>query len=74
MGFDYDTTLEQIELVRGATNEFDLAAYLAGEMTPVFFGTALGNFGVREMLDRARSERDGRGDTAGQPGENPPKE
>jgi len=51
LGFDYDTTLEQIELVRGATNEFDLDAYLAGEMTPVFFGTALGNFGVREMLD-----------------------
>ncbi|GAB2880812.1 peptide chain release factor 3 [Microbulbifer echini] len=42
---------EEIELVRGATHEFDLEAYLAGELTPVFFGTALGNFGVREMLD-----------------------
>ncbi|WP_188151919.1 peptide chain release factor 3 [Teredinibacter waterburyi] len=42
---------EEIELVRGATNLFDLDAYLAGELTPVFFGTALGNFGVREMLD-----------------------
>ncbi|SMF60191.1 bacterial peptide chain release factor 3 (bRF-3) [Alteromonadaceae bacterium Bs31] len=42
---------DEIELVRGATNEFDLDAYLAGELTPVFFGTALGNFGVREMLE-----------------------
>lgn len=42
---------EQIDFVRGATNQFDLEEYLAGRMTPVFFGTALGNFGVREMLD-----------------------
>ncbi len=42
---------EQIEFVRAATHEFDLDEYLAGRMTPVFFGTALGNFGVREMLD-----------------------
>ena len=42
---------EEIEFVRGATNEFNLEEYLAGRMTPVFFGTALGNFGVREMLD-----------------------
>ena len=42
---------EQIDFVRGATNEFNLEEYLAGRMTPVFFGTALGNFGVREMLD-----------------------
>ena len=41
----------QIELVRGASHEFDHAEYLAGRMTPVFFGTALGNFGVREMLN-----------------------
>ncbi len=51
LGPDYQDTCDQIELVRGATHEFDLAAYLRGEMTPVFFGTALGNFGVREMLD-----------------------
>lgn len=42
---------EEIELVRGATHKFDLQEYLAGRLTPVFFGTALGNFGVREMLD-----------------------
>lgn len=42
---------DEIELVKGATHQFDLEAYLAGKLTPVFFGTALGNFGVREMLD-----------------------
>ena len=42
---------EEIDFVRGATNQFNLEEYLAGRMTPVFFGTALGNFGVREMLD-----------------------
>src|SRR5690606_13031615 len=51
LGMDYENTRNEIELVRGATNEFDLEAYLKGEMTPVFFGTALSNFGVREMLD-----------------------
>ena len=43
--------IEEIELVRGATPEFNLDAYLEGRMTPVYFGTALGNFGVREMLE-----------------------
>ena len=42
---------DEIELVRGATPEFNREEYLAGRLTPVFFGTALGNFGVREMLD-----------------------
>ncbi len=42
---------DAIELVRGASHEFDLDTYRAGRLTPVFFGTALGNFGVREMLD-----------------------
>ncbi|WP_111643239.1 peptide chain release factor 3 [Marinimicrobium alkaliphilum] len=51
LGSDAESIREEIDLVRGATPEFDLDAYLAGQMTPVFFGTALGNFGVREMLD-----------------------
>jgi peptide chain release factor 3 len=42
---------DQIELVRGASHEFDLDLFLKGKLTPVFFGTALGNFGVREMLN-----------------------
>ena len=46
-----DDIRDEIELVRGATHQFDRDAYLAGKLTPVFFGTALGNFGVREMLD-----------------------
>ncbi|MCC5855495.1 MAG: peptide chain release factor 3 [Idiomarina sp.] len=46
-----DELREQIELVKGASNEFDLEMFLAGELTPVFFGTALGNFGVDHMLD-----------------------
>ena len=49
---DYaDDVLEELELVKGATNIFDMDEFLAGRMTPVFFGTALGNFGVREMLN-----------------------
>lgn len=46
-----DDVREEMELVRGATHKFDREEYLAGRLTPVFFGTALGNFGVREMLD-----------------------
>jgi peptide chain release factor 3 len=50
-GNDYAAFNEQIELVRGASHTFDHAAFLRGELTPVFFGTALGNFGVQHMLD-----------------------
>jgi peptide chain release factor 3 len=41
---------EEIALVKGATQEFDVAAYLAGAQTPVFFGSAINNFGVEELL------------------------
>ena len=41
---------EEIELVDGATDEFDLARVQAGELTPVFFGSALNNFGVENFL------------------------
>ena len=47
----HEELADEIELVRGASHEFDLEAYRAGRMTPVFFGTALSNFGVKEMLD-----------------------
>ncbi|MBZ0091773.1 MAG: peptide chain release factor 3 [Sulfuricellaceae bacterium] len=40
-----------IELVRGASHAFDRAAYLAGKQTPVFFGSAMNNFGVQSLLD-----------------------
>jgi len=42
---------EEIELVRGASHEFELEAYLKGELTPVFFGSAINNFGMAELLD-----------------------
>ena len=42
---------EEIELVKGASHEFDLDEYLAGRQTPVFFGSAINNFGILELLD-----------------------
>ena len=42
---------EELELVQGASHEFDHEMFLKGELTPVFFGTALGNFGVDHVLD-----------------------
>jgi peptide chain release factor 3 len=42
---------EEIELVKGACPEFNLQKYLAAEQTPVFFGSALNNFGIEEFLD-----------------------
>lgn len=51
LGDLYDDFLEQLELVQGACHTFDREAFLKGEMTPVFFGTALGNFGVDHVLD-----------------------
>ncbi|MBT3310147.1 MAG: peptide chain release factor 3 [Gammaproteobacteria bacterium] len=46
-----DDLREELELVQGASHPFNLDEYLAGKLTPVYFGTALGNFGVKEMLD-----------------------
>lgn len=43
--------VEELELVQGASHPFDHQEFLNGELTPVFFGTALGNFGVDHMLD-----------------------
>jgi len=51
LGEEYEKFVDEIELVRGASHEFSLEAFLTGQLTPVFFGTALGNFGVKEMLD-----------------------
>ncbi|MCG8672362.1 MAG: peptide chain release factor 3 [Pseudomonadales bacterium] len=46
-----DDLREELELVQGASHEFDLDEFLEGKLTPVFFGTALGNFGVDHMLN-----------------------
>ncbi|WP_445956179.1 peptide chain release factor 3 [Yeosuana sp.] len=45
------TLREEIELVEGIYPKFDKQAYLDGHLQPVFFGSALNNFGVRELLD-----------------------
>ncbi len=42
---------DHLELVNGVYPEFDTTAYLEGNLQPVFFGSALNNFGVRELLD-----------------------
>ncbi len=51
LGYDWNDIVAQIEFVKGASDRFDVDEFLAGRQTPVYFGTALGNFGVREMLD-----------------------
>ena len=42
---------EELEMVEGVYDAFDREAYLAGEVAPVFFGSAVNNFGVKELLD-----------------------
>ncbi len=42
---------EDLELIEGVYPEFDVAEYLAGRVAPVFFGSALNTFGVKELLD-----------------------
>jgi peptide chain release factor 3 len=50
-GAEYAQAQGEIELVAGATPEFDRAEFLAGKQTPMFFGSAINNFGVQEVLD-----------------------
>jgi len=50
LGADAAAFAAEVELVHGATDAFDLAAYRAGKQTPVFFGSAINNFGVEELL------------------------
>ncbi|QWT20453.1 peptide chain release factor 3 [Bacillus sp. NP157] len=42
---------DELELVLGASNPFDVESYLAGKQTPVFFGSAVNNFGVELLLE-----------------------
>ncbi|MFZ9609907.1 MAG: peptide chain release factor 3, partial [Methylococcales bacterium] len=42
---------DEIDLVKGASHEFLLEDYLSGNLTPVFFGSAINNFGILELLD-----------------------
>jgi len=47
---NHDILSEEIELLDGASSEFDLETVRNGELTPVFFGSALTNFGVETFL------------------------
>ena len=47
---NHATLVDDIELLDGADSAFDLDAVLAGKLTPVFFGSALTNFGVEPFL------------------------
>ena len=47
----WEAALDEVALLDGAGAELDHKAFLAGEATPVFFGSALTNFGVRKLLD-----------------------
>ncbi|HCE58869.1 MAG TPA: peptide chain release factor 3 [Prolixibacteraceae bacterium] len=51
IGSDAQVLRDELELVEGVYPEFDTAPYLAGDLAPVFFGSALYNFGVQELLD-----------------------
>ena len=42
---------EEIELISGTTNPFNLDSFLEGKQTPVFFGSAINNFGIENLLD-----------------------
>lgn len=50
LGSMADELREELELVQGASNEFDLEFYLSGDLTPVFFGSAITNLGVEELI------------------------
>lgn len=51
IGYLADELKQELELVQGASHPFDHEEYLTGELTPVFFGSAINNFGVRELLN-----------------------
>ena len=51
LGYQAKELRDDVELLEGAANPFELKHYLKGNQTPVFFGSAINNFGVRELLD-----------------------
>jgi peptide chain release factor 3 len=51
LGSQADRLREDLELLAGAASPFDHTEYLKASQTPVFFGSAVNNFGVRELLD-----------------------
>jgi peptide chain release factor 3 len=49
--YTYEQVKEQLEMLDGAGHPFDLAAVRAGQQTPVYFGSAVNNFGIQLLLD-----------------------
>ena len=50
-GAEFTQAQDELELLEGASPEFNRAEFLAGRQTPMFFGSAINNFGVQEVLD-----------------------
>ncbi|HEX4858307.1 MAG TPA: peptide chain release factor 3 [Usitatibacteraceae bacterium] len=50
-GAEYQRAEEEIGLIRDATHPFERGAFLDARQSPLFFGSAINNFGVREVLD-----------------------
>ena len=50
-GAEFTQAQGELELLNGASPEFDREAFLKGKQTPMFFGSAINNFGVQEVLD-----------------------
>ena len=50
-GMEFEQARDELELVAGASPAFDEAEFLQGKQTPMLFGSAVNNFGVREVLD-----------------------
>ncbi len=50
-GLDFQNAADELALLREATPALDREAFLAGEQSPLFFGSAVNNFGVQEILD-----------------------
>ncbi|MCO5231642.1 MAG: peptide chain release factor 3 [Chitinophagales bacterium] len=51
LGKDVNQLRDDIELIDGVYGEFDPKEYLTGDIAPVFFGSAINNFGIQELLD-----------------------
>jgi len=51
LGLDAERLRDEIELIRGASNDFSLDGYRSGKLTPVYFGSALSGEGTQELID-----------------------
>lgn len=51
LGAEAKELRDEIELLQGASSQFKVTDYLSGKITPVYFGSAINNFGIKELLD-----------------------